>query len=74
MPSPSRECGDGSEAESTSPADKAATVKVAKPKMIRLPHTNIKLEKLPPIKDATVELKETAPTSPLVQVIEREDN
>lgn len=41
----------------------------AKVELIHLPQTNIRLEKLPPMRPDKVELQEKAPKTPLVQVI-----
>ncbi len=67
MPSPTREAGDGMEAvkevamSPQSPSSMTETVK-----LIRLPQTNISVDKLPPITDDKVKLPVTEPTSPLV--------
>ncbi|TRY67574.1 hypothetical protein TCAL_07826 [Tigriopus californicus] len=72
LPSPTRECGDGKEAEQS-----VAGVPLAKThecssslrdKRIRLPQTNIRLAKLPPISDDQVTMDPIQPTSPLVPI------
>eukprot|EP00095_Tigriopus_kingsejongensis_P005349 maker-scaffold34_size539781-snap-gene-0.16 protein:Tk05349 transcript:maker-scaffold34_size539781-snap-gene-0.16-mRNA-1 annotation:"Golgin-45" len=62
LPSPTRERGDGKEAEIES--QKKTLAREAR--LIHLPQTNIKLEKLPPISDGQVQMDPITPTSPLV--------
>ncbi len=64
LPSPGRERGDGSEAAPPSPPSKRAE----DVNWIHLPKTNIKLEKLPPIRDLHLELPQPTHKSPLVAV------
>jgi len=76
IPSPTREAGDGMEAvsKSSSPPNSTSnniltnnpSVTEAAVKLIRLPKTNISMEKLPPITDDKVKLRVTEPRSPLV--------
>lgn len=73
LPSPTRECGDGKEAENLNAtvSNLAKTHETRGPtrdKLIRLPQTNIRLAKLPPISDDKVTLAPITPTSPLVPV------
>ena len=68
IPSPTREAGDGMEA--SKPTQQNSDVKFSSPetKLIKLPRTNISVEKLPPISDDKVKLPVTEPTSPLVPI------
>ena len=70
IPSPTREAGDGMEATKSSNNSPNSTITQETPgaKLIKLPQTNIALEKLPPITDDKVKLPVTEPTSPLVPV------
>ena len=69
IPSPTRESGDGSEETSPKPSASNPNLKEQpRAKWIHLPQTNIRLEKLPPIRDDNFALPKTEPTSPLVQV------
>ena len=67
IPSPTRESGDGSEMKDAN----ESTSKAKPTKLIRLPSTNITLEKLPPIKPLNHDfgdLKPEAAKSPLVEL------
>ena len=69
IPSPTREAGDGMESTkvpNTSPNISLNSENIVK--LIKLPKTNISVEKLPPITDDKVQLPVTEPNSPLVQV------
>jgi len=80
IPSPAREQGDGMEAEAVAQITgevKVAPAKVCPPRsvgnvnkrLITLPQTNIKLDKLPPITaDRDIELPAQIPANPLVQM------
>jgi len=74
IPSPTREAGDGMEAsKNVSPTsnnnDLAPSSVSETVKWIKLPQTNISVEKLPPITDDKVKLPVTEPTSPLVPLL-----
>ena len=73
IPSPTREAGDGMEATKVTNLNQANSKVVEEDvtqqqnvKLIKLPQTNISVEKLPPITDDKVKLPVTEPTSPLV--------
>merc|ERR1712012_1039995 len=71
IPSPTREAGDGMEAsKNLSPNNinslTNSSVSETPVKLIKLPKTNISVEKLPPITDDKVKLPVTEPSSPLV--------
>ena len=73
IPSPTREAGDGMEATKVTNLNQANSKVVEENvtqqqnvKLIKLPQTNISVEKLPPITDDKVKLPVTEPTSPLV--------
>ena len=70
IPSPTREAGDGMEAsKNSSPNSNNSltnpSVSETPVKLIKLPKTNISVEKLPPITDDKVKLPVTEPSSPL---------
>ena len=79
LPSPIRQAGDGMEEVAvdkalmkTDPRSSVGHGSVVKGselrRQIRLPMTNISLDKLPPITDDKVRLPEASPSSPLVKV------
>ena len=59
---------EATKSSNNSPNTSVTTQETTGAKLIRLPQTNIALEKLPPITDDKVKLPVTEPTSPLVLV------
>jgi hypothetical protein len=71
MPSPVRQAGDGMEeirSDKALKSDHRAGSSSDLKGQIRLPMTNISLDKLPPITDDKVRLPEASPATPLVKV------
>lgn len=71
MPSPVRQAGDGMEEDGSCKALKSDHRSGSASDLkghIRLPMTNISLDKLPPITDDKVILKDASPLTPLVKV------